>query len=174
MRPQGERQDGANHSPWGRATYHLATAFKVNSRRRGIYHACFSGSAGEAMKDDPIRLTDSTPYFERHFMLIEDTPNAYVSAFREAQFEALAKRRQGTMVFWAVVALSFLAWLGGIIPFVLALLLMVGIWALVSWRNRHESRLLARTFELALEGKDRAFQEYMWRHLDRRMLSEGL
>jgi high-affinity Fe2+/Pb2+ permease len=78
------------------------------------------------------------------------------------------------MVFWAVVALSFLAWLGGIIPFVLALLLIVGIWALVSWRNRHESQLLARTFELALEGKDRAFQEYMWRHLDRRMLSEGL
>jgi len=126
------------------------------------------------MKDNPIRLTDSTPYFEKHFMLIEETPNAYVSAFREAQFEALDKRRRGTLVFWAVVAASGLAWLAGIIPFVLGLLCMVATWALVSWRNRYETRLLVRTFELALEGKDHAFHEHMWRHLDRRLLGRSL
>lgn len=126
------------------------------------------------MRDDPIRLTDSTPYFEKHFMLIEETPNAYVSAFREAQFEALEKRRQGTMVFWAVIAFSGLAWLAGILPLVLALICCVAVWALVSWRNRYEARLLIRTFELALEGKDRAFHEHMWRHLDRRLIGRHL
>lgn len=122
----------------------------------------------------PIRLTDSTPYYEKHFMLIEETPNAYVSAFREAQFEAQEKRRHATMVFWAVVVLSGLTWLSGIVSFLVALLAVLGAWALVSWRNRHEARLLVRTFELALKGKDQAFREHMWRHLDRRMLNEGL
>ncbi len=126
------------------------------------------------MKDNPIRLTDSTPYFEKHFMLIEESPNAYVSAFREAQFEALEKRRQGKLVFWAVVAATGLAWLAGMIPFALTLICSVAAWALVSWRNRYETRLLVRTFELALEGKDRAFHEHMWRHLDRRLMGGQL
>lgn len=126
------------------------------------------------MKQNLILVEESTPYYEKHFMLIEETPNAYVSAFREAQFEALAKRQRATMVFWAVVALSGLAWLAGIISFVASLLAILFAWALVSWRNRHEAQLLVRTFELALDGKDRAFQETMWRHLDRRMLSKGL
>lgn len=118
----------------------------------------------------PITLSESTPYYEKHFMLIDETPHAYVSAFREAQFEAQAKRRQGTLVFWGMTLLSTVAWLAGYIPLFLVLLIVAFGWALVSWRKRHEAKLLARTFELALKGKEREFHEYMWRHLDRRML----
>ncbi len=118
----------------------------------------------------PITLRDSTPYYEKHFMLIDDTPHAYVSAFREAQYEAISKRRQGILAFWAVTLLSTVAWLTGHVPLLLVIFLVAFVWALVSWRNRHEARLLARTFELALEGKEREFHEYMWRHLDRRLL----
>jgi len=128
-------------------------------------------SSGDAMKD-PITLSESTPYYEKHFMLIDETPHAYVSAFREAQYEAQRKRRQGSLVFWAVTLLSTVAWLLGYMPLLLMLLLVVFAWVLVSWRNRHEARLLARTFELALKGKEREFHEYMWRHLDRRMLRQ--
>ena len=120
----------------------------------------------------PITLSESTPYYEKHFMLIDETPHAYVSAFREAQFEAQRKRRHGTMVFWAVALLCTIAWLLAIIPFFVALIVLAFTWALVSWRNRHEAKLLARTFELALEDKEREFHEYMWRHLDRRMLRQ--
>ncbi len=120
----------------------------------------------------PITLSESTPYYERHFMLIDETPHAYVSAFREAQYEAQRKRRHGSLVFWAVTLLSTIAWLLGKAPFLVVLVAVVFTWALVSWRNRHEAKLLARTFELALEGKEREFHEYMWRHLDRRMLRQ--
>jgi len=120
---------------------------------------------------DPIRLSDSTPYFERHFLLIEETPGAYVSAFREAQYEALRKRKQGRWVFWATLLLGFLAWLAGLVPFSLVIIFGGFVWAVVSWRNRHEAELLARTFEIALDGKDPYFRDYMWRHLDRRLMN---
>ncbi len=122
----------------------------------------------------PITLSDSTPYYEKHFMLIDETPHAYVSAFREAQFEAQRKRRQGSLVFWAIVLMTTIAWLLGHVSLFVVLLAVVFTWALVSWRNRHEARLLARTFELALKGKEREFHEYMWRHLDRSMLRRNL
>jgi hypothetical protein len=118
----------------------------------------------------PITLSDSTPYYEKHFLFLDESPHAYVSAFREAQYEALRKRRQARLVFWAATLLSTVAWLLGLLPFLVVLLIVAGSWALVSWRNRHEAMLLARTFELALEGKEREFHEYMWRHLDRRLL----
>jgi hypothetical protein len=121
----------------------------------------------------PIRLSDSTPYYEKHFLLTEETPHAYVSAFREAQYEALEKRRQGRLVFWAMVLLSFLAWLANMVPLLLSIVVIASVWMLVSWRNRHETRLLARTFEIALEGKGPEFHEQMWRHLDRRLLGLG-
>ena len=120
----------------------------------------------------PIKLSDSTPYYEKHFMLIDETPHAYVSAFREAQYEARRKRQHGLLVFWATTLLMTVCWLLGYVPFLLVLLAVVGVWALVSWRSRHEAKLLARTFELALEGKEREFHEYMWRHLDRRLLRQ--
>ncbi len=117
-----------------------------------------------------VTLSDSTPYYEKHFLLIDETPHAYVSAFREAQYEARHKRRQGRLAFWAAVLLTTTAWLVGLLPFWFALILVAGTWAIVSWRNRFEAQQLARTFELALKGKEREFHEYMWRHLDRRML----
>lgn len=117
-----------------------------------------------------VTLSDTTPYYEKHFMLIDETPHAYVSAFREAQFEARHKRKQGRLAFWAATLLSTLSWMVGLIPFWLAGLVVGVTWAIVSWRSRHEAQLLARTFELALKGKEREFHEYMWRHLDRRML----
>ncbi len=120
----------------------------------------------------PIRAHRSTPYYEKYFLLCEDTPHAYVSAFREAQFEALHKRRVGTAVFWIVLMACAIGWLAGWIHFVLATLLVSGAWLLTSWHRRREARLLARTFELALKGKERPFHEYMWRHLDRRMLKQ--
>jgi hypothetical protein len=117
-----------------------------------------------------VTLSDSTPYYEKHFLLIDETPHAYVSAFREAQYEARDKRRRGRLAFWAAVLLSTMAWVIGLFPFWFAGLLVAGTWAIVSWRNRYEAQQLARTFELALKGKEREFHEYMWRHLDRRML----
>ncbi|MEE4175513.1 MAG: hypothetical protein V2I57_14785 [Xanthomonadales bacterium] len=117
-----------------------------------------------------VTLSDTTPYYEKHFMLIDETPHAYVSAFREAQYEARDKRRQGRLAFWAATLLSTTAWIVGLIPFWVTGLIVAGTWAIVSWRSRHEAQLLARTFELALKGKEREFHEYMWRHLDRRML----
>ncbi len=120
----------------------------------------------------PITLSESTPYYEKHFVLIDETPHAYVSAFREAQFEAQRKRRQGKMMFWAAALVITMAWLLGLVPLLVVPLVLVIVWAIVSWRNRHETKLLARTFELALKGKEREFHEYMWRHLDRRMLRQ--
>ena len=118
----------------------------------------------------PITLSDSTPYYEKHFMLVEDTPHAYVSAFREAQYEARSKRRHAAVAFWVITLAATVAWLLGYVPFLVTLFVSVGAWALASWRNRHEAKLLARTFELALKGKEREFHEYMWRHLDRSLL----
>ena len=120
----------------------------------------------------PITLSDTTPYYEKHFLLCDDTPHAYVSAFREAQYEALRKRRQGYLVFWIITISAFVAWLLGHVPFVLSMTAAAFAWALVSWRARHEAKLLARTFELALKGKERQFHEYMWRHLDRTLLKQ--
>ncbi|MEM1412640.1 MAG: hypothetical protein AAGH19_09815 [Pseudomonadota bacterium] len=122
--------------------------------------------------NNPIRLSESTPYYEKHFLLIDETPHAYVSAFREAQYEAREKRKQGILMFWLTTLLMILLWVLGFAPFLLVLLVVIGVWALVSWRNRHEAQLLAKTFELALEGKEREFHEYMWRHLDRRLLRQ--
>lgn len=119
-----------------------------------------------------ITLSDSTPYYEKYFLLIDETPHAYVSAFREAQYEALRKRRQSRLAFWGITLLCTGLWLLGFMPFLLLLLIIAGCWALVGWRNRHEAMLLARTFELALEGKEREFHEFMWRHLDRRLLRQ--
>jgi hypothetical protein len=118
----------------------------------------------------PTTLSGTTPYYEKYFAFCEETPHAYVSAFREAQFEALGKRRTAYAMFSLLVTFTMIAWLLGYLPFLLALLLWAGSWALVSWHNRQEARLLSKTFELALRGKDKAFQDYMWRHLDRRML----
>jgi len=118
----------------------------------------------------PMRIVESTPYYERHFLNIEETPHAYVSAFREAQYDALRKRRNGFMVFWSVVLLSALCWLLGYLPVGVLVFAWAFSWAAVSLRNRHEARLLSRTFELALLDKDREFHEYMWRHLDRSLL----
>lgn len=117
-----------------------------------------------------VTFSESTPYYEKHFLLIDENPHAYVSAFREAQYEALSKRRRGRLVFWTVVLLAAAAWIVDLLPFWVALLLIAGTWAVVSWRNRYEAQQLARTFELALKGKEREFHEYMWRHLDRRLL----
>jgi hypothetical protein len=117
-----------------------------------------------------VTLSDSTPYYEKHFLLIDETPHAYVSAFREAQYDARKKQRQGRLAFWATVLLTTTAWLVGFLPFWLAGLLVAGTWAIVSWRSRYEAQQLARTFEIALRGKEREFHDYMWRHLDRRML----
>jgi hypothetical protein len=120
----------------------------------------------------PITLKDSTTYYEKHFMLCDDTPHAYVSAFREAQYEAQRKRRVGTLVFWVITLGAVSAWLTGHLPVLLAAMTVVFAWALVNWRNRYETRMLAKTFEMALRGKEREFHEYMWRHLDRRMLRQ--
>lgn len=118
----------------------------------------------------PMKITESTPYFERHFLHIEETPHAYVSAFREAQYDALQKRRTSYMVFWIIALGSAFCWLLGFLHVGLLIIAWVLSWVAVSLRNRHEARLLARTFELALTGKDREFHEYMWRHLDRSLL----
>jgi hypothetical protein len=118
------------------------------------------------------RLTGSTPYYDRFFVMIDETPAAYVSAFREAQYLAQHKRVQGKLAFWATTLLSTVAWLLGFLPLLVVPLLIVIAWIVVGLRNRHEAILLARTFEMALMGKDQDFQEHMWRHLDRRMLSQ--
>jgi hypothetical protein len=118
----------------------------------------------------PITLSDSTPYYEKHFLLCEDKPSSYVAAFREAQYEALQKRRTAFAVFWVLALGSLLAWVLGYLNIVMVPLIWACAWALVSWRNRHEAMLLARTFELALRGKERSFRDYMWRHLDRRLM----
>ena len=121
---------------------------------------------------DPVTLSDTTPYYEKHFLLIDDTPHAYVSAFREAQYEARSKKRQASVTFWCITVAVAVAWIPGFIPLLLAIVISLAAWALASWRNRHEARLLARTFELALRGKQREFHDYMWQHLDRRMLRQ--
>jgi hypothetical protein len=118
----------------------------------------------------PIRTVKSTPYYERHFMLIEESPHAYVSAFREAQFDALQKRRTSMLFYLAVVVVSGLLWLMGYLHLLVVALAWAVGWVLVNMYIRSEARQLARTFELALEGKDRQFHEYMWRHLDRSLL----
>lgn len=118
----------------------------------------------------PMRITESTPYYERHFLNIEETPHAYVSAFREAQYDALQKRRSSYLVFWIIVLVSGFCWLLGYLHVGLLVIAWSVSWVGVSLRNRHEARLLARTFELALADKDREFHEYMWRHLDRSLL----
>ena len=118
----------------------------------------------------PTTVSGTTSYYEKYFVFCEETPHAYVSAFREAQYEALGKRRTAYAMFLLLVAFTMVAWLLGYFPFLLALALWALSWALVSWHNRHEARELSKTFELALKGKDRTFQDYMWRHLDRRML----
>ncbi len=121
---------------------------------------------------NPKRLTGSTPYYDRFFVMIDESPAAYVSAFREAQFLAQQKRRQGQVAFWAATLVAMLSWLLGYLPILLVPVVIVFAWAIVSLRNRHEAILLARTFELAMVGKDRKFREYMWRHLDLRMLRQ--
>lgn len=103
-------------------------------------------------------------------MLIEQTPHAYVSAFREAQFDALEQRRFSVLIYAIVVLVSTLAWLFGYLPVYLLVVVWAVGWGVVQWRNRQQARLLARTFELALSGKDREFHEYMWRHLDRSLM----
>lgn len=118
----------------------------------------------------PIKTVESTPYYERHFLLIEETPHAYVSAFREAQYDALERRRFNYMILWVIVLVSTATWLAGYLHALLLVFIWLGGWGLVNLRNRREARLLARTFELALLGKDRVFHEYMWRHLDRSLL----
>ncbi|KAA9131907.1 hypothetical protein F3N42_06950 [Marinihelvus fidelis] len=120
----------------------------------------------------PIDARRSTPYYEKYFVTCEDTPHAYVSAFREAQFEAMHKHRVGVTLFWVVVMACATSWLAGWLHFVVAVTLVTASWLLVGWQRRREARLLARTFELALRGKEREFHEYMWRHLDRRMLRQ--
>lgn len=117
-----------------------------------------------------MKIVESTSYYERHFMLVEESPHAYVSAFREAQFDALQKRRNNFRWYWAVVLISGLLWLAGYLHLLLLVLAWAVGWVVLSMRNRAEARLLARTFELALDGKDRQFHEYMWRHLDRSLL----
>lgn len=118
----------------------------------------------------PVTLRDSTPYYEKHFLACDVSPSAYVAAFREAQYEALRKRRTAFVVFWLLAIGSLLAWLMGWFNIVVVPLVWACAWALVSWRNRHEAQLLSRTFELALHGKERDFHDHMWRHLDRRLL----
>ena len=118
----------------------------------------------------PTIMSGTTPYYEKYFVFCEETPHAYVAAFREAQYEVLGKRRTAYAIFSILVAFSMMAWLLGYLPFLVALLLWGRAWGVVSWHNRNEARLLSRTFELALRGKDRKFQDYMWRHLDRRLV----
>ncbi len=65
-----------------------------------------------------------------------------------------------------------LSWLFGFLPILVVPVVVVFSWAVVSLRNRHEAILLARTFELAMAGKDQKFREYMWRHIDLRMLRQ--
>ncbi len=104
---------------------------------------------------NPKRLTGSTPYYDRFFVMIDETPDAYVSAFREAQFLVQQKRRQGQLAFWAATLVATLSWLFGFLPILVVPVVVVFSWAVVSLRNRHEAILLARTFELAMAGKPR-------------------
>jgi hypothetical protein len=116
----------------------------------------------------PITLSDSTIYFEKHFLMIEESPTAYVSAFREAQFESIQKRRKEKFAFGVIFVAALLAWLMSFMHLIFLLSVIGVVWGLNHWRGKHETTLLERTFQLAIMGKDNSFQEYMWRHRDRR------
>ena len=59
------------------------------------------------------------------------------------------------------------AWLFGWLHLIFLLAITAGVLSLNYWRGQHESVLLNRTFQLALQGKDKQFQAYMWQHRDR-------
>lgn len=120
----------------------------------------------------PITLSGSTPYFERHFLLCPDSPEAYVSAFRESLDES-RRKRIGEAVVWGILNLSALAlWLAGLAHVIWFLAALGGAICMLSWRNRHEKALLGRTFDLAIEGKDASFQAYLWRYCDLRLIRD--
>lgn len=114
----------------------------------------------------PITLRDSTPYFEKYFLLCEESPEAYVSAFREAQIESRIKRRNGTSALVIITLGALTAWIFGFLHMIVMLGVIAASWGLLNWLNRHENALLDRTFRLALRGKNDRFQEYMWRYRD--------
>lgn len=115
----------------------------------------------------PISLRDSTPYYEKHFLLCDDSPNAYVAAYREAQLESRAHRRRDLLAAASLTLIFVTAWAAAALHLLFMLLGVCAVWSLHQWRNQHEKRLLERTFELALRGKDPVFCAYMWRYRDR-------
>ena len=117
----------------------------------------------------PVTLSDSTDYYEKHFLLIEETPDAYVSAFREVQFESIQKRRKEKIAFTVLILAVLAAWLFGFLHLIFLLAITGGVLSVNYWRGQHETVLLNRTFQLALQGKDQQFQTYMWQHRDHRL-----
>lgn len=119
----------------------------------------------------PISLSESTPYFEKYFLLCEETPEAYASAFREAQIESRIKRRNGTSALSIIGFGALVAWIFGFLHMIVMIGVIAASWALLNWLHRHENALLDRTFRLALRGKNDHFQEYMWRYRDRSFIA---
>ena len=115
----------------------------------------------------PLTLSDSTDYYEKHFLMIEETPDAYVSAFREVQFESIHKRRKEKLAFVGLFLGALFAWLFGVLHLIFLLAITGAVLSINYWRGQHETMLLNRTFQLALQGKDTHFQRYMWQHRDR-------
>lgn len=115
----------------------------------------------------PIPLRDSTPYFEKYFLLCEQRPDTYVSAYREACFESRFKQRREVAMAVVVTLLAPLAWLLGYVHLLFVFGAWGVAWGVTVWRIRHEKLLLDRTFQLALKGKDRLFQDQMWRYRER-------